>query len=616
MSEKINIIIAAQTNAAVKGLDQVSKSTQRVGQSVQTAQSKMGNFNKSVTAGGVNLRKFAMGGAQQAGYQIGDFAVQVANGTSKMQAFGQQAPQLLQIFGPIGAVVGAAVAIFAAFAVVAEKTKKKTVETASAIDRLNKAFNTLEATDFDSLGESMSAPVQKVFDKYQNLINAAREYAELQRASALGEIVQTLSPVEEMDETRSKLKEALRIQRLMKKQGIDVGENYENHVKVVGELNDKLLRQHNVSAIISKVNGKTRAETAANLDIAIAQLRKAGAYTDEVQARIVKFQEEAGLIGVVNQELDEAAATEKDRLKTLTDSSEKLFYQDGILRLMNIKAGNMSVLFNSMKKAHDERLKTLQDEDTVMGQLVVKGLVFEKSMFQGGRGSDPRLFTQMDEFRKQLADADAAAAKLNDNAPKGLSKIAAKVNGELSPSMKRLNDIMDSVGQSFEDAMMSAVDGTKSTKEAFKSMASEIIKELYRVFVVKQITGFIMSAVGGFFNTNQVSGPSMPLGTGNVRPMARTFAGGGYTGNGPRAGGLDGKGGFMAMLHPRETVTDHTRGQGGGQVVVNQTINVSTGVQQTVRTEIKQLMPQIAESAKSAVVDAKRRGGSYGRAFA
>jgi hypothetical protein len=402
----------------------------------------------------------------------------------------------------------------------------------------------------------------------------------------------------------------------MKKQGIDVGENYENHVKVVGELNDKLLRQHNVSAIISKVNGKTRAETAANLDIAIAQLRKAGAYTDEVQARIVKFQEEAGLIGVVNQELDEAAATEKDRLKTLTDSSEKLFYQDGILRLMNIKAGNMSVLFNSMKKAHDERLKTLQDEDTVMGQLVVKGLVFEKSMFQGGRGSDPRLFTQMDEFRKQLADADAAAAKLNDNAPKGLSKIAAKVNGELSPSMKRLNDIMDSVGQSFEDAMMSAVDGTKSTKEAFKSMASEIIKELYRVFVVKQITGFIMSAVGGFFNTNQVSGPSMPLGTGNVRPMARTFAGGGYTGNGPRAGGLDGKGGFMAMLHPRETVTDHTRGQGGGQVVVNQTINVSTGVQQTVRTEIKQLMPQIAESAKSAVVDAKRRGGSYGRAFA
>ena len=40
MSEKINIIIAAQTNSAVKGLDQVSKSTQRVGQSVQNAQAR------------------------------------------------------------------------------------------------------------------------------------------------------------------------------------------------------------------------------------------------------------------------------------------------------------------------------------------------------------------------------------------------------------------------------------------------------------------------------------------------------------------------------------------------------------------------------------------------
>jgi hypothetical protein len=37
-----------------------------------------------------------------------------------------------------------------------------------------------------------------------------------------------------------------------------------------------------------------------------------------------------------------------------------------------------------------------------------------------------------------------------------------------------------------------------------------------------------------------------------------SFAGGGYTGNGPRSGGLDGQGGFLAMLHPRERVTDLT----------------------------------------------------------
>lgn len=38
-----------------------------------------------------------------------------------------------------------------------------------------------------------------------------------------------------------------------------------------------------------------------------------------------------------------------------------------------------------------------------------------------------------------------------------------------------------------------------------------------------------------------------------------SFDGGGFTGKGPRSGGLDGKGGFMAMVHPNETIIDHTK---------------------------------------------------------
>ena len=55
-----------------------------------------------------------------------------------------------------------------------------------------------------------------------------------------------------------------------------------------------------------------------------------------------------------------------------------------------------------------------------------------------------------------------------------------------------------------------------------------------------------------------------------------TYAGGGYTGNAARSGGLDGQGGFMAMLHPRETVIDHTRTGGG---VPNITIKTGEVVQ-------------------------------------
>jgi uncharacterized protein Yka (UPF0111/DUF47 family) len=43
---------------------------------------------------------------------------------------------------------------------------------------------------------------------------------------------------------------------------------------------------------------------------------------------------------------------------------------------------------------------------------------------------------------------------------------------------------------------------------------------------------------------------------------SQSFDGGGFTGSGSRAGGVDGKGGFPAILHPNETVIDHTKGQG------------------------------------------------------
>ena len=63
-------------------------------------------------------------------------------------------------------------------------------------------------------------------------------------------------------------------------------------------------------------------------------------------------------------------------------------------------------------------------------------------------------------------------------------------------------------------------------------------------------------------------------------------------------------------------ITSNSKSGIGSGVTIVQNINVSTGVQQTVRAEIRQMMPQIANSAKAAVVDAKRRGGSYGKAFA
>jgi len=49
---------------------------------------------------------------------------------------------------------------------------------------------------------------------------------------------------------------------------------------------------------------------------------------------------------------------------------------------------------------------------------------------------------------------------------------------------------------------------------------------------------------------------------------SQSFEGGGFTGHGARAGGVDGRGGFPAILHPNESVIDHNR-SGQGVTIIN-----------------------------------------------
>lgn len=93
-----------------------------------------------------------------------------------------------------------------------------------------------------------------------------------------------------------------------------------------------------------------------------------------------------------------------------------------------------------------------------------------------------------------------------------------------------------------------------------------------------------------------------------------SFDGGGYTGSGSRSGGLDGKGGFMAMLHPNETVLDHTKGQGmggGGTTIVQSFTIDARGADAGVEQRIRAAMEQSKRETLAAVRANVNRGGSW-----
>ena len=145
--------------------------------------------------------------------------------------------------------------------------------------------------------------------------------------------------------------------------------------------------------------------------------------------------------------------------------------------------------------------------------------------------------------------------------------------------------------KSMEDALVGLVNGTMSAKDAFRSMASSIINDLIRIMIQKSITGPIAGAMDGFF-----SGGGKAIG-GSVQSGKPYMVGE--------------RGAEMFVPNQSGSIIPSNRLGGGGGTVVNQVINITTGVQQTVRAEIMTLMPQIANAAKSAVADANLRGGSY-----
>jgi len=191
---------------------------------------------------------------------------------------------------------------------------------------------------------------------------------------------------------------------------------------------------------------------------------------------------------------------------------------------------------------------------------------------------------------------------------------------DLNDTLPQSEDLVVSFASNTMNAMTNgftrAITGAENFADAMRNMAKSVIDSLIQMAVQYLITQQIFSAMISMFNTAAApkgmdGNPAGP----RTGPQVPDFNGGGFTGFGARAGGVDGKGGFPAILHPNESVVDHTKGQGGGITVV-QHINVTTGVQQTVRAEIANLLPQISNAAKAAVADARMRGGGFSKAMA
>jgi lambda family phage tail tape measure protein len=188
------------------------------------------------------------------------------------------------------------------------------------------------------------------------------------------------------------------------------------------------------------------------------------------------------------------------------------------------------------------------------------------------RNSAVALANELLSLKITVKDIEDGYEGINEGAKNGADAMFNAMNpltaykNSLVETGKALDNIAVNSMKKFEDSI---VEGLKSGKLAFKDFATYVVEQLIRVaiqqlVIAKLVDPFRAALSGGNLGQNLL---------GDTDSIAQGFAGGGYTGNGARAGGVDGKGGFPAILHPNETVIDHAQGQGMGATV---NFNIST----------------------------------------
>ncbi len=151
-----------------EGGGRVKAEFQQVGQEAQRA---FGQVDRSARSGGAGL--------QNVGFQVQDFAVQVAGGTDASRALAQQLPQLLSGFGTLGVLLGTAAAVaiplFAAFGLGVDKAK----ELNTSVTALTTAMQ-----EYQAAARAAAATPSDLFGNFGSGATQAREVLEIQRQIA------------------------------------------------------------------------------------------------------------------------------------------------------------------------------------------------------------------------------------------------------------------------------------------------------------------------------------------------------------------------------------------------------------------------------------------------
>ena len=577
---------------------------------------------------------------QNAGYQFGDFAVQVQSGQNVLVAFSQQGAQLAGLLpGVTGAIAGVALVIGSSLARALMETTGLFQTFSDKVKGLKEAVDSLQtsASDFSAALRDDLAPEIKAFNETlfgRDLKRAAEE---------AGDVLDKLQ-----DKIKKQLKDTIQLRNAQaaildrrfvisreKKlaEFLETEEALRNLEQVAAALEEidtgfdpeKPQRYLDAISLIERVINE---EFAPGLDLSknlMNDLVEAGRALREAQKSVAETQEVIGdsqeeQVESTGRILDynkELLSVERERA-SLAESIEQTFertarqaklMQEGMDRGV---AGQVASMEMRIAKERELLIQLENaghvDPGTALSTSVTRGQQLEQYTANLTEMAAKKAVSATE----QLTDAQKALQDYGDK----LEQIRLQVSGEFAGTMI--------------DAFREVADGTKTVGQAFGDMAEQIIRQILDLLIyqplLRSLTNALVPGMGsGVFGaaTQALAGskplPGVPAG-GSVRGSYK-FAKGGIVNSPTMFGMSGGRTGLMGEAGP-EAILPLKRGaggklgvEGGGNVTVQQNFNFAANGDESVKKIIAEAAPGIAKMTEAQIVNSRQRGGQMRRVF-
>jgi len=579
-------------------LEGTSPAAKKAGDALAKANNDAKKFNNST--GGVRKNTNRMNAViQNAGFQVGDLAVQLQGGQNALVAFSQQGAQLAGLLpGVYGAIAGISLVIgmqflkstglangvlermanlFLSAKGAAEKFKDELAEATSFTERYRRSL------DSSSLAQQALFRVlseQKGTDSL-SVLSTAFNKLEVDAVSARRRVLSLNRALQDTRSAGASLPEGS-VSRQVNLQAIDEATRRLEEAKadfaVLGQVFPEFQQIKNVDikdqvslnkAILagSKILGELRGQAL------------------EVLGSEEKLEAVEAVVLGLSDTLDSLVKEEEAALKQATDqlrAAEASFY------------GATSIT-------------TEQDKLLVQAHELVDALR-ERLVLDGEISEADALY--MEQYRSHLEERIQGYFA---------EKKAAE---ELEKQKKAVETQSNKMATSITNGFRDIIGGTKTAAEAFRDMALKIIDQILDIMIyqpmIKNISNALMGPMGGFMGYSPGGGTYG--GAGGILSSILPFANGGVV-NGPTYFGHSGGLGLMGEAGP-EAILPLQRGPGGklgvaggGGVNITQNFNFSANGDESVKRIIAAEAPKMAKFAAAEVVKSRQKGGAMRSTF-